>query len=109
MLTSLIGYNSLLIFCCFRDVETVLYILAWACLVKGVEAVVESWVSVLENHTSSIRGITNQERLEDEVFDILHKNAHMTYHLLYSVVLYRYMSQLMVQRWSTVLQLSKKL
>ena len=32
-----------------------------------MEAIVESWVSVLEHHTSSVRGITNQVRLENEV------------------------------------------
>ena len=28
----------------------------------------DSWVSVLENHSSSVRGITDQDRLEDEVW-----------------------------------------
>jgi hypothetical protein len=32
------------------------------------EAIVESWVSVMENHSNSIRGITNQERLENEMW-----------------------------------------
>ena len=47
--------------------EGLLSVLARACLVMGVEAIVESWVSVMENHSSSVRCITNQKRLEDEV------------------------------------------
>ena len=38
-----------------------------ACVSHGVEATVESWVSVMENHCSKVRGITNQVRLENEV------------------------------------------
>ena len=42
--------------------------LARACVTSGVEAIVESWVSVLENHSSSVRSITNQVRLEEEMW-----------------------------------------
>ena len=41
--------------------------LARACVTQGVEATVESWVSVMENHCSKVRGITDQVRLENEV------------------------------------------
>lgn len=52
----------------YKDIEGPLSVLARACVAQGVEAIVESWVSVLENHSSSVRGITDQDRLEDEVW-----------------------------------------
>ena len=52
----------------FKEIEGVLSILANAAICQGgVESVVESMVSVLEAHTPSVRGILNQERLENEV------------------------------------------
>ena len=44
----------------YKDIESVLSIIAQACVVKGVEAVVEGWVSIMELHSSEIRGLTNQ-------------------------------------------------
>ena len=67
----------------YVDIEAVLSVLARACVSQGVEAVVESWVSVLENHASSVRccvkynlhvvnvinrGIQDQQRLENELW-----------------------------------------
>ena len=52
----------------YKDIEGPLSVLARACVAQGVEAIVKSWVSVLENHSSSVRGITDQDRLEDEVW-----------------------------------------
>ena len=43
----------------YLDIEAVLSVLARACVSQGVEAVVESWVSVLENHASSVRCCEN--------------------------------------------------
>ena len=37
----------------YRDIKSVLLILARAGRAKGLETVVETWVSVLENHASS--------------------------------------------------------
>ena len=51
----------------YKDTEGVLSVMARACVSHGVEATVESWVSVMENHCSKVRGITNQVRLENEV------------------------------------------
>ena len=43
-------------------------ILANAAIVKGgVESVCETMVSVMEYHCSAIKGLTRQERIEDEV------------------------------------------
>ena len=54
---------------CF-GIEDILSILVRAAVAKGgVEAVVESMVSVVEAHTPASRGILNQQRLEDEVMD----------------------------------------
>ena len=41
----------------YVDIEGVLSVLARACVSKGVEAIVESWVSVMETHCSSVRWI----------------------------------------------------
>ena len=41
----------------YVDIEGVLSVMARACVSKGVEAIVESWVSVMENHCSSVRWI----------------------------------------------------
>jgi hypothetical protein len=49
----------------YKDIEGVLSVLAKAAVVKGVEAVVEGWVSVMERHCTDVRGITNQSRIED--------------------------------------------
>ena len=51
----------------YKDIEGVLSVMARACVTQGVEATVESWVSVMENHCSKVRGITDQVRLENEV------------------------------------------
>lgn len=51
----------------YKDIEGPLSVLARAAVTSGVEATVEGWVSVMENHCSAVRGITKQERLEDEV------------------------------------------
>ena len=50
-----------------KDIEGVLSVLARACLSQGVEAIVESWVFILERHSTSTRGITDQVRLENEL------------------------------------------
>ena len=50
-----------------KDIEGVLPVLARACLSQGVEAIIESWVSVLKHHSSSVRGLTDQTRLDDEL------------------------------------------
>ena len=49
----------------YIDIEGVLSILAKAMLSKGVESIVETWVSVLEHHSSGVRGLS-QDRLDDE-------------------------------------------
>ena len=54
----------------YKDVEGVLSILARAAMASGVESICESWVSKMEHHCSAVRGILNQQRLEDEVNDI---------------------------------------
>jgi hypothetical protein len=64
LLSMLFDPNNML----YKDIEGVLSVLAKACVTSGVEAIVESWVSVLEGHSSSVRGITNQQRLEDELW-----------------------------------------
>ena len=33
----------------------------------GVESIVESWVSTTEAHCTAVRGILNQQRMEDEI------------------------------------------
>ena len=63
----------------FRGIEGVLSIMVRAAVAKGgVESVVESMVSVMEAHSSSVRGITNQTRLEDEI--MVAWNGEDTYH-----------------------------
>ena len=52
----------------YEGIEGVLSLLTRACVTSGVEAIVESWVSVLENHSSSVRSITNQVKLEEEMW-----------------------------------------
>ena len=52
----------------YKDIEGVLSVLARACVTSGVEAIVESWVSVLKGHSSRVRGITNEQTIEDEVW-----------------------------------------
>ena len=49
-----------------RDIEAVLGVMARAAVAKAVESIVESWVSVIEYHSSSTRGL-KQDRLEDEM------------------------------------------
>ena len=49
-------------------IEGPLSVLARASVAQRVEAVVESWVSVLENHSNSARGLTNHDRLEQEMW-----------------------------------------
>ena len=44
----------------YKDIEGWLSVLARAAVVKGVEAVVEGWVSTMEQHCTEIRGLTNQ-------------------------------------------------
>jgi hypothetical protein len=46
----------------FRNIQSLLAILARASLCMGLESIVESWVSVLEFHSSKIRNLS-QERL----------------------------------------------
>jgi hypothetical protein len=36
------------------------------CLMKGVESICETWVSILEHHSPATRGIIIQSRLDDE-------------------------------------------
>ena len=48
-----------------KNIEGPLSVLARASVTKGVEAIVESWVSVMENHSNSARGLTDQERLDE--------------------------------------------
>ena len=48
-----------------RHIEGVLSILADAGLMMGLESVVESWVSVMEHHSSELRPLS-QERLQAE-------------------------------------------
>ena len=50
------------------NIEGPLAVLARASVTKGVEAIVESWVSVMENHSNSARGLTDQERLDREMW-----------------------------------------
>ena len=50
------------------NIEGPLAVLARASVTKGVEAIVESWVSVMENHSNSARGLTDQERLDKEMW-----------------------------------------
>ena len=51
-----------------KDIEGVLSVLVVALVAKGgVESVVESMVSVMEVHSSSLRGLTDQQRIEHEM------------------------------------------
>ncbi len=50
-----------------KDIKGVLSVLTRVCMSQGVEAIVECLVSVLEHHCSSVRGIMDQVRLENEV------------------------------------------
>ena len=50
----------------YENVETIVHILCTAATTMSVESVVESWVSVYENHSNKHRPITN-ERAEREV------------------------------------------
>ena len=50
------------------NIEGPLSVLARAIVTKGVEAIVESWVSVMENHSNSARGLTDQEMLDTEMW-----------------------------------------
>ena len=62
-----------------RGIENILSILVRAAVAMGgVEAVVESMVSVVEAHTPPSRSILNQERLENEV--IVAWNGEDTFH-----------------------------
>lgn len=49
----------------YTDIQSVLAIMANASVAMGLESVVESWVSVMEHHNSSVRSLT-QDRLEQE-------------------------------------------
>ena len=52
----------------FKGCEGVLSVLVKALVAKGgVESVVESMVSVMEAHSSPLRGLTDQTRIEDEM------------------------------------------
>ena len=48
------------------NIESLMSVLESAAVVMSVEAVVEGWISVLENHSSKTRGL-GQVSLEDEV------------------------------------------
>ena len=50
----------------YKNIQSVLAILANAGVTMGLESVVESWVSVLEHHSNPRRSIS-QQRLEEEV------------------------------------------
>ena len=49
-----------------KDIEAVISVTESAAVVTLVEAVVEGWISVVENHSSKTRGL-GQTSLEDEV------------------------------------------
>ena len=49
-----------------KDIEMVLSVMGRAAVAKSVESIVESWVSAIEYHSSSTRGL-QQNRLEDEM------------------------------------------
>ena len=51
-----------------KDIEGPLSILARASVTQGVEAIVESGVSIMENHNDPTRGIINQDRLINELW-----------------------------------------
>ena len=50
----------------FKDCEVVMDVLTRAACLKSVESVIESWISVLEHHSSKRRDL-GEERLEDEM------------------------------------------
>ena len=52
------------------NIEGVLSIIAKAAVAKTVESVVESWISVLERHSSKVRNL-KQDRIEDEMMTTL--------------------------------------
>ena len=64
----------------YKNIQSVLAILANAGVTMGLESVVESWVSVLEHHSNPRRSIS-QQRLEEEVMialngpEVVHCNA----------------------------------
>ena len=52
----------------FKGVEGALSVMVLALVAKGgVESVVESMVSVMEAHSSPLRGLLDQERIENEM------------------------------------------
>ena len=60
----------------FKDIESVLSVMARAGVAMGLESVVESWVSVLEHHNNPRRPLT-QERLEQEAMVALNGPAEV--------------------------------
>ena len=60
----------------FKDIESVLSVMARAGVAMGLESVVESWVSVLEHHHNPRRPLT-QERLEQEAMVALNGPAEV--------------------------------
>ena len=64
----------------YKNIQSVLAILATAGVTMGLESVVESWVSVLEHHSNPRRSIS-QQRLEEEAMialngpEVVHCNA----------------------------------
>ena len=52
----------------YRGIEGALSVMVVALVAKGgVESVVESMVSVMEAHSSPLRGLLDQERIENEM------------------------------------------
>ena len=63
----------------FKGIEGALSVLVVALVAKGgVESVVESMVSVMEAHSSPVRGLTDQTRIENEM--IIAWNGEDIYH-----------------------------
>ena len=52
----------------YRDIQGPLSVLARATMVKGVESICETWVSIMEQHSPSTRVLVDHERYEDETF-----------------------------------------
>jgi len=59
-----------------KDIEAILAIIARAVISKSVESIVESWISVLEHHSSSTRGL-EQLSMENEM-QIAINGPHVT-------------------------------
>ena len=54
----------------FKGIETVISILCRAALTMSVEAVVESWVSIMEHHSSKRRPLGEESMVEEVVIAI---------------------------------------